>query len=82
MIGFVLLGLVIAFVVGNSMTLQAHSCNVCMEYKGRSKCREVAAATIDGAREGAVLNACAFISSGMRDSMECQRTRPATEVCQ
>ncbi len=78
--GLLLVG-VIAFVLWGTLNLEAHSCEVCMEYQGRSQCREVAAATIEEARTGAILNACAFVASGMRDSMDCQRTRPASENC-
>lgn len=81
LLGVLLLLGVAATLAWSTMSLQAHTCNVCMDYQGRSKCREVAATSIEEARTGAITNACAFVSSGMRDSMACQRTQPTTETC-
>lgn len=81
-IGTLLLVLVVGVVVWGTLGLQAHQCSVCMEYRGQRQCRDVAAATIEEAREGAILNACAFIASGMRDSMDCQRQPPESVTCE
>jgi hypothetical protein len=81
-VGFLLVAAVVGFVVVTSFMANEHSCEVCMEFRGRSQCRTVAAATVDLAREGAVLNACAFISGGVTDSMACQRVKPVRESCQ
>lgn len=77
---FLLLG-VLGYVVFQSFRLEAASCEVCIEYNGRSQCRTVGGATIDEARQGAITNACAFLSSGVTDSMACQRTKPISESC-
>ena len=80
-VGFVLLSLVVGFVLMQSFSLEAHTCEVCMEYRGRTQCRSVGAATVDEARQGAIVNACAFISSGVTDSMACGRQDPVRESC-
>ena len=80
-IGAVLLAAVLGFVVFQSFRLESASCEVCMQYNGARQCRTVAGATRDEAREGAVTNACAFLASGVTDSMACQRTRPISETC-
>jgi hypothetical protein len=79
--GVLLLGGVIVFVLLQSLALQQATCEVCMEYNGRRQCRTVAAATADEAIQGAINNACAFISGGMTDSMACGRTDPASVSC-
>jgi hypothetical protein len=79
--GVLLLGGVIAFVLLQSMALQKVTCEVCVEYNGRQQCRTVAAATEDEAIQGAITNACAFISGGMTDSMACGRSEPASVTC-
>ena len=79
--GVLLLGGVIVFVLLQSFTLQEAACEVCMEYNGRQQCRTVAAATEDEAIQGAIHNACAFISGGMTDSMACGRSEPASVSC-
>jgi len=82
LVGLVLILSVVAFVVLGSLSVNAHRCEVCMEYRGRSQCRTVEAATIELAREGAMQNACAFISGGVTDSMACHREKPVSEKCQ
>ena len=81
LVGLVLIVAVIAFVLAGSFSAAEHSCDVCMEYRGRSQCRTVAAATVEMAREGAIQNACAFISGGVTDSMACHRVTPTSEMC-
>jgi hypothetical protein len=52
-----------------------------MSYRGQQQCRTVSAATEEEALQGAVVNACAFISSGVTDSMACQRGTPISQKC-
>ena len=80
--GLLLMLAVVAYVAVGSMSAANHSCEVCMQYSGRSQCRTVAAATLELAREGAIQNACAFISSGVTDSMACHREKPVSESCE
>jgi hypothetical protein len=70
-----------AFVVLQTLTLASATCEVCVEYRGHSQCRTVSAATENEAREGAIINACAFVSGGVTDSMACQRGQPTSERC-
>lgn len=72
----------VAYIAAGSMSVADHSCEVCMTYQGRSQCRTVAAATIELARDGAIQNACAFLSGGVTDSMACHREKPDSEKCQ
>ena len=72
---------VVAYVLAGSWQAAGHTCEVCMQYKGRSQCRTVAAATAEMARDGAIQNACAFLSGGVTDSMACHREAPASEKC-
>lgn len=52
---------------------------VCVEFQGRRSCRIAAAATEQGALRTAQENACALISSGVTDSMQCGTyTAPAS----
>ncbi|MFN2426209.1 MAG: hypothetical protein ABR587_07150 [Candidatus Binatia bacterium] len=82
LVGLLLIVSVVAFVLWGSLSASTHRCEVCMEYKGRSQCRTVEAATIELAREGAMQNACAFISGGVTESMACHRGTPVSEKCQ
>jgi L-amino acid N-acyltransferase YncA len=82
LVGLILMLGVVAYVLAGSMAVSDHSCEVCMEYRGNTQCRTVAAATIDLARDGAVQNACAFISGGVTESMACHRETPKSVACQ
>lgn len=82
LVGFLLMLGVVGWVLAGSFSVSDHTCEVCMEYEGRSQCRTAAAATIELAREGAITNACAFISGGVTESMACHRQTPTSEKCQ
>ena len=82
LVGLLLMLGVVAWVLAGSFSASGHSCEVCIEYRGRSQCRTVAAATVELARDGAIQNACAFLSSGVTDSMACGRQKPTSEKCQ
>lgn len=57
------------------------SCEVCIEFRGRTACREALGPTHDEAVRTATDNACAFLASGMTDSVACQNTPPASVRC-
>lgn len=79
--GFVLIVAIVGYVLAGSMSVSEHQCEVCIEYRGRSQCRTVAAATVELARDGAIQNACAFIAGGVTDGMACHRQTPTRENC-
>ena len=70
--------IVIGAVVYTTMSASAskYRCEVCVEFQGQTKCRTAAADTEMQARRTAQENACAFISSGVTDSMQCGNTQP------
>jgi hypothetical protein len=72
---------ILAYLIVQSFQLEAAVCQVCMSYNGREMCREVGGSNEKEAREAAITNACAFLSSGVTDSMACQRTKPKSEGC-
>ena len=80
-VGFLFIVAIVAYVIAGSFSVSAHSCEVCMEYRGRAQCRTVEAETIDIARDGAIQNACAHISGGVTDSMACHREPPKSAKC-
>lgn len=60
----------------------AHSCEVCIEFNGRTQCRTAKGPTIQEASRTAADNACATLATGMTDSMRCGRTEPKSTKCQ
>ena len=56
-------------------------CEVCLEFRGRNACATVTAQGREEAIQQAVSTACAGISAGVTDSMECSRTFPESVRC-
>ena len=80
-IGLVALLALMAWVVWRSFEIGGVRCEVCISYRGGSQCRSVDAATRDEALQAATTNVCAFLASGVTDSMACARTPPDKAEC-
>lgn len=76
-------GLAIAFVLGVlcllvylTLGLAQFTCEVCMEYQGRRNCATASGTTREEAVRTASDTACATISAGMTESIQCGNTPP------
>jgi len=80
LLAIVFIVVVIGAVVYTTMssTSTRYRVEVCVEFQGRSACRTAAAATEQGALRTAQENACALISSGVTDSIQCGNSRPVS----
>jgi len=74
--------LVLALLVYSSLSLGQYSCEACMEFRGRPKCRTAKGSTLGEARRTAIDNACAFLSGGVTDSIACTNTPPQSMKCE
>ena len=84
MVRAVILGLLLAvatlaLVVYAVLSAFAHECEVCVAFHGRTACRRAAGSTAEEALRTAQDNACAFVASGMTETVECT-TRPAASA--
>jgi hypothetical protein len=70
-----------AFVVYRSLQVAGAQCTVCITFRGQSACRTVQGPTEPEALTGATNNACAFLASGVTDSIACERTPPTKADC-
>jgi hypothetical protein len=70
-----------AFLAYQTLNVASATCEVCVAYRGQQQCRTVSAATEEEALQGAIVNACAYVSSGVTDSMACQRGEPVSKKC-
>jgi hypothetical protein len=75
------LGAVVAVVIYTSFDVGAVRCEVCIAFEGRQACRSVDAATAAEAQQSAINNACALLSSGVTQTMACERTTPTRLEC-
>lgn len=78
-------GLAIAFVLGVlcllvylTLGLAQFTCEVCMEYQGRRNCATASGTTREEAVRTASDTACATISAGMTESIQCGNTPPVS----
>lgn len=69
---------VIGLVVYTTMGNARYRCEVCIAFRDRSACRTAGASTEASALRTATENACAQISSGVTDSMQCTSTPPTS----
>ena len=73
-----------AFIAAMFFATQRESavqCELCMEFGGRTACRTTSAADRDAAVRGAITTACAVLSSGVTQGLECDRTPPRSLSC-
>ena len=78
----VLLALVfLAALVFATLRETALSCEVCVDFAGRSACRRSSAADREQALQMAQSTACAVLSAGVTQGLQCQRTPPRSAKC-
>jgi hypothetical protein len=56
-------------------------CEACMSFHGRQRCATAAAATRDDAQRAAITAACAPLSGGVTDTIQCEATDPVSLRC-
>ena len=66
----------VGFVVFSTMDLGGHSCEVCMTFQGRTNCAKATGTTQEEAQRTATDTACAPISGGMTETIQCSNTAP------
>ena len=57
------------------------TCEACIDYGGTTLCRSVAASDRQEAARQAQANACAILSRGVTQGLECDRTPPRSLSC-
>jgi hypothetical protein len=70
-----------AFVVYSSFQVSAVECEVCMRFDGRETCRAASAASREEALRSATDNACALLTSGMTNTIQCHQSPPTKTAC-
>lgn len=70
--------IVLGAIVYSSMGLRQHTYEVCIEFKGRTNCAVASGTTKEEAIRTATDTACAIISGGMTESIQCSRTPPTS----
>ena len=76
--GLLLLGAIVYFSLG----LQQHTCEVCMDFQGRTQCRTAKGADQHTAVQTGRDNACAYLVHSKTEGFLCNQTPPARVTCQ
>jgi hypothetical protein len=77
LIGALFVGAMVYAVMAESQV----ECEVCVAYRGETVCRTSTAVDRDQAIQGAVSSACAVLSGGVTDGIDCGRTPPRSQTC-
>jgi len=76
LLGILFFAIVLAVIIYSTMNLARQRVEVCMQFNGNTACRTAAGSTKEFALRTATSNACAQISSGVTDSIACERSEP------
>lgn len=77
-IGIVFLGVVLAFLIYSTMHVAKYRVEVCIAFQGANQCRTASADTQAHALQSAQSNACALLTSGVTETMQCERQTPTS----
>jgi len=80
-VGILLGALFVCAMIYAVMAESQVECEVCIAYRGETVCRTSTAIDRDQALFGAVTSACAVLSGGVTDGIECGRTPPRSQSC-
>ena len=67
---------VLALIYSSMQDVTGYSCEVCVTYKGQTNCARATGASEEEAQRTAQDTACATISAGMTESIQCSNTPP------
>jgi hypothetical protein len=81
LVGLVLAVAFVATLVVVTMRETRVRCEVCVSFRARTACRNVSAVDREQALLGARSAACAVLSNGVTEGIQCQRTVPVSASC-
>lgn len=73
--------LFVAAVIWAALAQSGAQCEICVDYKGRSACSTAAAADLAQAEVQAQSGACAQVTGGVTETLECGAIRPTLRRC-
>jgi len=74
--------LLICFMFYFSISGNAVSCEVCIEFRGGMECRKASGKDAEEARAAAASTACSLLSGGVTDGIACRNTEPKSVSCE
>jgi hypothetical protein len=71
----------VAYLLYSTLRTQQITCEVCVTFKGTSRCATASGPTREAAAETGQTAACGPLASGMDESIACGRIRPTRVTC-
>jgi len=71
----------IGFIVYSATGLAQVTCEVCVEFHGRTSCQPAAGSTREEAVKTAADIACSELAAGRTENIACERTPPKSVMC-
>ena len=78
----VVVAALVALIVFSTLSLGGYTCEACIEFRGQTKCRSAKGSSAEEAKRTAIDNACAFLASGVTNSIACTNTPPQSVHCE
>ena len=75
-LGIIVAVVIVAVLVLSSLQLRQHTCEVCITFGGQTNCAIASGTTRKEAQGSATSTACASISGGVTQSIQCGNTAP------
>ena len=75
-LGIIVAVVIVAVLVLSSLQLRQHTCEVCITFGGQTNCAIASGTTRKEAQSSATSTACASISGGVTQSIQCGNTTP------
>jgi hypothetical protein len=76
LVGLLIVAAIAGLMVYSMLGLTKHRVEVCIQFKGITRCKIASGATQEAAFRQAVDNACGELASGVTEAMACPRTEP------
>lgn len=73
--------LFVGAVIWSAFSESAVNCEICVEYKGRSACSIASAADLAQAEAQAKSGACAQVTGGVTEVLDCSGIQPSSQRC-
>ncbi len=74
--------LLVGVVLYSSLSFNQETCEVCIDFQGRSKCRSASGVDERNAVQAAKDNACAYLVHSKTEGILCSQTPPTRVTCQ
>jgi len=81
-VGGIFAVLVVGVLLYTSLRIEQVTCEVCVEFNGRTQCRIASGANKEGTVQTAHDNACAFLVGSKTEGFLCGQARPTKVSCQ